>query len=120
VSTGIRVAALDDIPVGGALSIDSSVTGTEDDIGLFRDDDGSVWALNDTCSHALAFLSEGYVSGGRVECPLHGSAFCLRTGEVESLPATVDAVPHRVEVRDGEVWLFPGERPGSDPEGDPA
>lgn len=110
-STGIRVAALDDIPIGGGISVDSSVAGTEDDIALLRDSDGSVWALNDTCTHALAFLSEGFVGNGVVECPLHGSAFCLRTGEVEGLPATVDTVPHKVEVRDGEVYLFPGVRP---------
>jgi 3-phenylpropionate/trans-cinnamate dioxygenase ferredoxin component len=108
---GIRVAALDDIPVGGGISISNDVTGTEDDIALLRDDDGSVWALNDTCTHALAFLSEGFVGKGVVECPLHGSAFCLRDGTVEGLPATVDAEPHKVEVRDGEVYLFPGVRP---------
>jgi len=110
-SDGIRVAAVDDIPVGGGISIDSSVAGTDDDIALLRDDDGSVWALNDTCTHALAFLSEGWVAHGVVECPAHASAFCLRTGAVQGLPATVDTVPHKVEVRDGEVYLFPGVRP---------
>jgi 3-phenylpropionate/trans-cinnamate dioxygenase ferredoxin component len=114
VSTGIRVAALDDIPVGGGISIGNDITGTDDDIALLRDTDGSVWALNDTCTHAMAFLSEGFVGGGVVECPLHGSAFCLKDGHVDGLPATVDTVPHRVEVRDGEVYLFPGVRPESD------
>ena len=30
---------------------------------------------------------------------------------VDGLPATRDARPHRVEVRDGQVFLYPGERP---------
>ncbi|MGQ4618847.1 Rieske 2Fe-2S domain-containing protein [Nocardia sp. R7R-8] len=110
-TTGIRVAALDDIPVGEGIAIEKSITGTEDDIALLRDDDGSVYALDDTCTHETASLAEGWVEDGFVECPMHSSRFCLKTGEVQGLPATVNACPHRVEVRDGEVFLFPGQKP---------
>jgi len=110
-SNGIRVAALDDIPEGEGISIDRTVTGTDDDIALLRDDDGSVWALNNTCTHAEASLAEGWVEDGYVECPLHSIKFCLKTGTVEGLPATRDAVAHRIEVREGDVYLFPHERP---------
>jgi 3-phenylpropionate/trans-cinnamate dioxygenase ferredoxin subunit len=111
VSTGISVAAVDDIPEGEGIAIDRDVTGTDDDIALLRDDAGCVWALNNTCTHETASLAEGWVENGYVECPLHSSRFDLRTGEVSGLPATQDAVAHRVEVRDGEVYLFPGEAP---------
>ncbi|HTY29380.1 MAG TPA: non-heme iron oxygenase ferredoxin subunit [Mycobacterium sp.] len=104
---GIRVAAVDDIPKGEGIAIDRSVTGTDDDIALLRDDDGCVWALNNTCTHAEASLAEGWVEDGYVECPLHSSKFCLKTGAVQGLPATRDAVTHRVELRDGDVYLFP-------------
>ncbi|RYF61898.1 non-heme iron oxygenase ferredoxin subunit [Rhodococcus sp. USK13] len=110
-TTGIRVAALDDIPEGEGIAIDKAITGTADDIALLRDDDGSVWALDDTCTHADASLAEGWVENGHVECPLHSSKFCLKTGAVDGLPATKDACPHRIEVRDGDVFLFPGQRP---------
>ncbi|MFE2996711.1 non-heme iron oxygenase ferredoxin subunit [Nocardia sp. NPDC059246] len=110
-STGIRVAALDDIPVGEGIAIDKVVAGTDDDIALLRDDDGSVYALNDTCTHEVASLAEGWVEGGYVECPMHSSKFCLKSGEVQCLPATENARPHRLEVRDGEVYLFPNEAP---------
>jgi 3-phenylpropionate/trans-cinnamate dioxygenase ferredoxin subunit len=110
--TGIRVAALEDVPIGEGLRISHSVTGTDDDIALLRDDDGTVYALDDTCPHAEARLSDGWVEGGTVECPLHSSQFCLKDGRVLGPPATVDTVPHRVEVRDGEIYLYPGERPG--------
>jgi 3-phenylpropionate/trans-cinnamate dioxygenase ferredoxin subunit len=110
-STGIRVAALDDIAIGEGLAISSDITGTDDDIALLRDDDGTVYALNDTCTHAVASLSDGWVEDGAVECPVHASRFCLRNGKVLGPPATVDTVAHRVEVRDGEVYLFPGETP---------
>src|ERR1700751_3453224 len=109
---GIRIAALDDIPKGEGIAIDRAVTGTDDDIALLRDHDGCVWALNNPCTHVEASLSEGWVEDGYVECPLHSSKFCLKTGAVQGLPATRDAVVHRVEVSDGDVYLFP--RQGSE------
>ncbi|MFC9842831.1 non-heme iron oxygenase ferredoxin subunit [Streptomyces sp. NPDC060223] len=108
---GIRVAALADIPQGEGIAIDKAVTGTDDDIALLRDMDDSVYALNDTCTHEDASLADGWVEDGFVECPLHSSKFCLKSGEVQGLPATRNTCPHRVEVRDGEVYLLPGEAP---------
>jgi 3-phenylpropionate/trans-cinnamate dioxygenase ferredoxin subunit len=110
-STGIRVASLDDIPEGEGIAVDKTTTGTADNIALLRDDDGTVWALDDTCTHEEASLAEGWVEGGYVECPLHSSKFCLKSGEVQGLPATRNTCPHRVEVRDGEIYLFPNEAP---------
>jgi 3-phenylpropionate/trans-cinnamate dioxygenase ferredoxin subunit len=110
-SSGIRVATLDEIPKGEGICVDRDVAGTEDDIAILRDNDGTCWALNNTCTHETASLCEGWVEDGHVECPLHASRFSLKTGEVEGLPATRGTVAHRVEVRDGEVYLFPNERP---------
>ena len=110
-SDGIRVAALADIPEGEGITVDRAIVGTDDDIALLRDDDGTVWALNDTCTHADASLAEGWVEGGYVECPLHSSRFCLKSGAVQGLPATQDVVTHRVEVRGDAVYLFPGQQP---------
>src|ERR1700740_3219843 len=109
-SEGIRVA-VDDIAEGEGIVIARSITGTDDDVALLRDDDGSVWALDNTCTHAEASLAEGGVEGGQVGCPLPSTNFCLKTGAADGLPATKDARPHRVEVRDGQVFLYPGERP---------
>lgn len=103
----IRLAAVDDLPVGEAMRIPSTLTGTEDDIALCRDDDGTFHALDDTCSHEEASLSEGWVEDGEVECPLHSARFCLADGRAMCLPATEPVATHRVEVRDGAVWLLP-------------
>lgn len=110
-TAGIRVASLDEIPEGEGIAISKEITGTEDDIALLRDEDGSVWALNNTCTHEVASLAEGWVEDGHVECPLHSSKFCLKTGAVNGLPATRGTVPHRVEVVDGDVIVYPGETP---------
>ena len=110
-STGIRVASLDEVPEGEGLKVARTVTGTPDHIALLRDTDGSVWALDDTCTHETASLAEGWVEDGCVECPLHAAKFRLKDGSAQCLPATEDVRAHRVEVRDGEVYLFPGEAP---------
>ena len=40
-----------------------------------------------------------------LECPQHGSAFDLRSGEPLSLPAVRPVPTWAVEVRDGDVYL---------------
>jgi len=98
---GIAVARLGDVPDGEAVKIAASVTGTVDDIALFNDG-GEHFALDDTCSHEKASLSEGWLEDGVVECPLHAGKFCVRDGSVLSMPATVPVACHRVVI-DGDV-----------------
>lgn len=106
-STGIRVAEVGDIEEGEALKVPAEATGHADAIAVFHDG-GAYYALDDTCSHGQASLSEGWIEGGEVECPLHSARFCLKSGEPQCMPATVAARPHRVEVREGGIWLYPG------------
>jgi len=47
-----------------------------------------VFAVADTCTHSDASLSEGEVTGNKIECWLHGAEFDLRTGEALTPPAT--------------------------------
>jgi 3-phenylpropionate/trans-cinnamate dioxygenase ferredoxin component len=106
--SGLQVCAIDDVPEGEAVVVDAERTGAADAIAVFHDECG--WfALNDTCTHEEASLADGYIEDCQVECPLHTSRFSLQTGEVMNMPATEDARTHRVEVRDGAVWLFPGQ-----------
>lgn len=112
-SDGIRVAAVEDVETGEALVLDTALTGTAEAISLFRDDDGTYYALDDTCSHEDASLADGWIEAGEVECPLHATRFCLADGKPMCLPATKPVATHRVEVRDGEVYLFPGVPAGS-------
>jgi 3-phenylpropionate/trans-cinnamate dioxygenase ferredoxin subunit len=46
-----------------------------------------VFAIDDTCSHSDASLSEGDVTDFKIECWLHGAEFDLRTGEALTPPA---------------------------------
>jgi len=68
---------------------------------------GDDWyAIGDRCSHAEASLAEGEVwpDECEIECPKHGSAFSLKTGEPFTLPATQPVPTYTVRV-DGEDVL---------------
>ena len=67
--------------------------------------------MHDVCTHALESLSGGWVEGDRIECPRHGAAFSLRTGEALT-PAGHRPLPtFAVEVRDGRVLVDPDPEP---------
>lgn len=103
---GIVVARIGDIPGGEAIKVDASVLGTIDDVAVFNDE-GEFYALDDTCSHEKASLSDGWIEDGVVECPLHAGKFCLRDGSVLSMPATRDVACHRVIVDGEDIRLVP-------------
>jgi 3-phenylpropionate/trans-cinnamate dioxygenase ferredoxin subunit len=60
-----------------------------------------VFAIDDTCSHSDASLSEGDVTDFKIECWLHGAEFNLRTGEALTLPAVAPLKTYSVSV-DGD------------------
>lgn len=73
-------------------------------VALVRTEDGEVYAVGDTCSHANVSLAEGEVDGRVIECWLHGSGFDLRTGKPTCLPA-IEPVPVFPVKIDGDMLL---------------
>jgi len=73
-------------------------------IALYRVD-GRVFALDDVCTHALALLSQGFIEGGTVECPLHGARFDIATGRCLAPPATVDLRTYAVRIEGDDVYV---------------
>ena len=100
VAEWVEVARAEDIPPGHAARVE--IDGVP--IAIFNAR-GRFFAVDDTCTHQEASLSEGDLDLERcaIECPLHGSAFDLRTGEVLSLPAVEPVRVHRVDVQDGVI-----------------
>lgn len=74
--------------------------------------DGEFLAFDDTCTHEEASLTEGEIFDDVVECPLHGAAFNLRTGAVESFPATRPLPTFEVRVVGNEVQVATTPRAG--------
>lgn len=64
-----------------------------------------VFAIDDTCTHAEASLTEGDVSGFKIECWLHGAEFDLRTGEAITLPATTALATYPVTIDANSVTV---------------
>ncbi len=98
----IDVAGIADLPPGEPVLVQVGDTPV-----CLVNLDGTVHAVHDVCTHAMESLSGGWVEGDTIECPRHGAAFSLITGEVLS-PAGDHRLPtFAVEVRDGRVLLDP-------------
>jgi 3-phenylpropionate/trans-cinnamate dioxygenase ferredoxin subunit len=66
---------------------------------------GEVFAVADTCTHSEASLSEGEVTGGKIECWLHGAEFDLRTGQALTPPATEALQTFTVNRTDNQLTI---------------
>ncbi|MDH7568901.1 MAG: non-heme iron oxygenase ferredoxin subunit [Armatimonadota bacterium] len=101
----VTVGRVDEIPPGTAVR----VQWMGEPVALFNVD-GTFYALSDTCSHAEASLSEGFVEGDVVECPLHGARFHVPTGKNLTLPALFPVKRYAVRVC-GDAVQVGGEEP---------
>lgn len=63
--------------------------------------DGVYYATSDVCTHGQAFLSDGYLDGHLIECPLHQGLFDVRTGAAVGAPCTVALRSFPVKLEDG-------------------
>ena len=64
-----------------------------------------VFAIDDTCTHSDASLSEGDISDFKIECWLHGAEFDLRTGQALTLPATQALETYAVKIDGNSVTV---------------
>ena len=62
-----------------------------------------VFAVDNTCTHAFARMSEGYLKGTRIICPLHGATFDVRTGRVLGGPTPTPLPAYQTRVVNGIV-----------------
>ena len=74
-------------------------------IGLYRAAE-QVFALEDVCPHAYAMLSQGFVEGGVIECPLHGAQFEISSGKCLSEIGGRDLRCFATRVVDGRVAVL--------------
>ncbi len=72
---------------------------------LILEDDGTVSALEDRCSHAEFRLSDGSYEAGEVTCPAHGARFDTRTGKALSMPAFVPVKRYGCRVEEDTVYV---------------
>ncbi len=95
-----KIFSLEKLPEGGKVQVE--VDGME--IGLFRVN-GTVYAIDNICSHARAPLSDGELDGYEIACPLHGARFDIRSGEAKTAPAFEPVACYDVKVEGDDIYI---------------
>ena len=73
----VNLGSVDKVPLGQGFCF---VVGGEE-IAVFRQRDGRLFATQNRCPHRQGPLSEGVIGAGKVICPLHAHVFDLCTGQ---------------------------------------
>lgn len=98
----VRVAGADDLAVGEAIGVEVGDLA----IAVYRLSEDEYRATSNICTHAFAYLSEGWFENGEIECPLHAGRFDVRTGRGLCAPITEDLTTYPVKVVDGSVFAM--------------
>ena len=68
--------------------------------------DGNYFAIDDTCTHSGASLSEGQLDGSTITCGWHGAKFDCKTGKLEKFPAKInDLKSYKVIVESDDIFI---------------
>lgn len=94
------VATPESIPVGKMIQV---VMGGHEI--LLAHTSAGYFATDDLCTHEDASLSTGALRGDLVICPLHGSRFCLRTGQPQEEPAEEALRCYPVRLVNGQIEI---------------
>ena len=62
-------------------------------------------AISDVCTHEFASLSDGFVEGDLIECPLHAGRFHIPSGKALSPPVTEDLRTYPVKLEGEDVYV---------------
>ncbi|MBV9647992.1 MAG: non-heme iron oxygenase ferredoxin subunit [Candidatus Eremiobacteraeota bacterium] len=67
--------------------------------------DGSLYAIENVCTHDGGALDQGELEGERVMCPRHGAYFDVTTGAALTLPAILPVRLFPVREEGDEVFI---------------
>jgi Rieske Fe-S protein len=95
------VAAVDDVPVGGAVTF--AYPGEHDDCILIRPAANILLAYGQKCTH-LSCAVRPFVDRGILQCPCHEGSFDLASGRPVAGPPRRPLPLVRLEVRNGQIY----------------
>lgn len=98
----VKVAQIEDLPPGATKSVEIG-----GELVALINADGDICAIGGECTHAAAYLADGYLDGDMLECPLHGACFDIKTGRAMTPPAFEDVPTYEVKVEGGDILLGP-------------
>lgn len=96
----VRVASVADVAKGSAKPV--KVQGL--DLAIYHLEDGGIHCTDNICTHAFALLTDGWLEGCLIECPLHAGQFDVRTGKGQGAPIEDDLKTFPVKI-DGDAIL---------------
>ena len=97
----ILVGKTSDIPSGKMTMVS-----TDGKDILVTNVDGNYYAMDDTCTHTGASLSEGSLDGSTVTCPWHGSTWDCKTGKMIAFGVQLkDLSSYKVMVESDNVFV---------------
>lgn len=96
----IDAAARDDVSEGDVVGI--KVDGKE--IALYEVE-GEIYATDNICTHGHARMSDGFLEGREIECPLHQGKFDVCTGKALCAPLTENIRTYPVRIENLRVML---------------
>ena len=99
-SSSTPAAHTSDVPLGATHRV--NVAGVEI---LLCNVDGSIFAVEDVCTHDGGALDQGELEGCRIMCPRHGAYFDVTTGAALTLPAIVPLSTYAVRVEGANIFL---------------
>lgn len=97
---GVLLGSVEQVPMGQGFCF--IVEGQE--IAVFRQRDGRIFATQNRCPHKQGPLSEGIIGNGTVVCPLHSHRFDLSSGKGNEARECVKVYP--VLVSNGNMTLL--------------
>jgi len=71
--------------------------------------DGSIYVIDDTCTHDDGPLGAGKLYGNAIECPRHGARFDVRNGQVLRMPAAYPVKSYPVTIDSGDIMVDLGD-----------
>ena len=71
---------------------------------------GTFFVTSDVCTHGNACLSDGYLDGGTIECPLHQGLFDVASGKALGAPATVALATYEVKLKGDQICVKLGQK----------
>jgi nitrite reductase/ring-hydroxylating ferredoxin subunit len=89
------------VPVGSRAELDEgAMKGIElGDLQIaIYNVEGEIYATDNICTHAFALLTDGFLDGDVIECPLHGGCFKIKTGEGMGAPISEDIKTYPVRM----------------------
>jgi nitrite reductase/ring-hydroxylating ferredoxin subunit len=64
-----------------------------------------ILATDNICTHAFALLSDGWLDGDCIECPLHAGRFDVRTGKALGPPVDEDIKVYPVRIVGDDIQV---------------